>query len=50
MERMSQILMTNKVKKRIEFHDLLAETQLCNLILCGLNIFHKKYYAKSKTN
>ena len=42
--------MTNKVKERIRFHYLLTEIQLFTLILLGLNIFHKNYWAKSKIN
>ena len=50
MERMSQITMTNKVKKHIRFHFLLTEIQLGTLTLLGLNKLFKKYLAKSKIN
>ena len=37
-----------KVKENISFHYLLTKTQLLTLIFLGLNIFHNKYYEKSK--
>ena len=42
--------MATKVKKDIWFHYLLTEIQLYTFILLELNIFLKKYKAKSKIN
>ena len=42
--------MTNKVKKHIWFHYLLAKIQLYNYIILELNIFRKKFEARSKIN
>ena len=42
--------MTNKVKEHTGFHCLLTEIQLGTLIILGFNIFHNKYYTKSKIN
>ena len=39
-----------EVMKHTGFHYLLIELQLYTLILLELNIFHKKYYTKSKIN
>ena len=39
--------MTNKVKKYNWFHYSLTGIRLCTFILLELNIFLKKYYAKS---
>ena len=50
MECMSQISMTTEVKEHIEFYYLLIEIRLYTSILWDLNIFFKKYLAKSKIN
>ena len=47
---MSQISMTKEVKEHIEFYYLLIEIRLYTSILWDLNIFFKKYLAKSKIN
>ena len=43
-------LIDKKIKEDIGFHYLSTEIQLYTLIFLGLNIFLKKYYAKSKVN
>ena len=42
--------MTKEAKEHTEFHYLLTEILLLTLILSELNIFLKKYFAKSKIN
>ena len=48
MERMSEKLMTNKVKEHTGFHYQLTEIQVCTLILLELNIFFKMLLSKIK--
>ena len=50
MERLWQMSMTNKANEHVGFHYLFIKILLYALILLKLNIFHKKYEAKSKTN